>query len=193
MFARICPPQRLSFSSRPAGVQQRLSQTLRSLFLLSVLLGSVGLSACKSSPTLPGTTIPDTPEVRGVLETLERYRVALVRKDATGVLALVDKSYLDTAGTDDPSDDLNQARLAPTLRNRLSQLESLRFAMDYVSVDIQGSRAKVRVWIDASFRFKPILAPDGTPRERPQFERLQDFNELELIRIGQQWKIVRGI
>lgn len=127
------------------------------------------------------------------METLERYRVALVRKDAAGVLALVDKSYLDPAGTDDPSDDLNQARLAPTLRNRLSQLESLRFAMDYVSVDIQGSRAKVRVWIDASFRFKPILAPDGTPRERPQFERLQDFNELELIRIGQQWKIVRGI
>lgn len=172
---------------------QRAFFSFRALALGAFLALSFTLTGCKSSPTLPGTNIPDTPEVRSVLETLERYRVALVRKDAAGVLALVDKSYLDTSGTDDPSDDLNQERLAPTLRNRLSQLESLRFAMDFVSVDIQGARARVRVWIDASFRFKPILSPEGTPRDQPHFERLQDFNEFELIRIGQQWKFVRGL
>lgn len=185
-------PRNVPMSDRLAS-PPRVFSSFRALAVAALLLMSLGLSACKGSPTLPGTNIPDTPEVRSVLETLERYRVALVRKDAAGVLALVDKSYLDTSGTDDPSDDLNQERLAPTLRNRLAQLESLRFAMDYVSVEIKGARARVRVWIDASFRFKPILAPDGTPREQPQFERLQDFNEFEFIRIGQQWKFVRGL
>ncbi len=168
---------------------------LRSL-LLAFGLGLVAVSAtaCKDAPTIPGTEIPDTEENREILRVLERYRTAFVRRDAAGILATAHPTYYDTAGTDDPGDDIEYELLGPILRERMSQIESIRFTIDYLEVNVVGDRAVVKVWIDASFRLAPIVNPEtGGMRVESQHARKQDHAMFELLRDGASWRITRGL
>ena len=159
------------------------------------LLASSALTAisCKHPSSLPGTEIPNTPEARAVLEVVEKYRISFLRKDAPAVWALAHTSYHDQAGTDDPTDDVDFNSLGPLLRTRLAQIDTLRFAIDYVSLRVERDRAILRVWIDASYRMKPILGPDGRPREQSNYETQQDFAEFELVHDKDLWRFVRGL
>jgi hypothetical protein len=158
---------------------------------LALALAATG--ACKGEATIAGTEIPDTPENQQILKVLERYRMSFVRRDAAGVLATAHKTYHDEAGTDDPSDDVQYPDLGPLLRRRLEQIDSMRFTIDYLDIAVHGERAIVHVWIDASFRMKPLLDPLGTARMTPRYSRKQDHAEFELLRDGGTWLIVRGL
>lgn len=151
------------------------------------------LTGCKGSTTIPGTEVPDTADNRQIIAVLERYRTAFVSRDAAAVLSTAHPTYYDHAGTDDPSDDTTYNELGSVLRRRLSQLDSIRFTIDYLDVQGVGDRAIVRVWIDASFRFKPLLDAFGEPRPSPTFARVMDHSEFELVREGENWLIVRGL
>jgi hypothetical protein len=164
-----------------------------SLGLVAIFILLVAAPACSNSPKIPGTEIPDTEENRAVVSVLERYRTAFVQKDAARVLATAHKTYHDEAGTDDPQDDLTYPDLGSILRRRMAQVDSIRFTMDYLEVQVSGDRATARVWIDASFKMKPLLAPDGVPRSSPQFSRKQDFNEFTLLLEGETWLITHGM
>lgn len=166
------------------------------LALAPMLLTStapLALVGCKGGPTIPGTEIPDTQDNRQIISVLERYRTAFVSRDAAAVLATAHPTYLDTAGTDDPSDDTTYNELGPLLRRRLSQLDSIRFTIDYLEVLQTEDRAVVRVWIDASYRFKPLLDAYGEPRLQSPYARVMDHAEFELVREGETWQIVRGL
>lgn len=196
-------PEREQITSHQLGLSlfararaRTLSLALTGTVSLPAMLGvtTVGvLSGCKGGPTIPGTEIPDTEDNRQILAVLERYRTSFISRDAAAVLATAHPTYLDTAGTDDPSDDTTYSELGPLLRRRLSQLDSIRFTIDYLEILGEGDRAVVRVWIDASFRFKPILDSFGEPRESPPYHRVMDHSEFELVREGDTWLIVRGI
>ncbi|MBK6917266.1 MAG: hypothetical protein IPH07_07695 [Deltaproteobacteria bacterium] len=158
---------------------------------LSALATSV--VACKKEPTIPGTEIPDTSENRDILAVLERYRTAFVRRDAAGVLATAHPTYYDTAGTDDPGDDVEYTELGPLLRERMAQLESVRFTIDYLEIDVLKDRASVRVWIDASFRLQPVVDEAGAVKVDGYHTRKQDHALFELVRDGRAWRITRGL
>ncbi len=160
--------------------------------LLAVAL-AVPAGGCQNKDTIPGTEIPDTPDNLEILKVLERYRMAFVQRDAAVVLSTAHKTYHDEGGTDDPSDDVEYSDLGLILRSRLSQLDSIRFTMDYIGIEVHGDRAVVRVWIDAAFRMKPILDLQGNPRTPPRYSRKQDHAEFELLRQGRSWLIVRGL
>lgn len=172
---------------------------LRSLLFACGLAFGLGVvtvpaTGCKDAPTIPGTEIPDTDENREILRVLERYRTAFVRRDAAGVLATAHPTYYDTAGTDDPGDDVEYQVLGPTLRERLAQVESIRFTIDYLEINVVDDRAVVKVWIDASFRLAPIMDEDtGGMRVESQHARKQDHAMFELLRDGNSWRITRGI
>lgn len=157
------------------------------------IAATVLLTGCKGSPNIPGTEIPDTDDNRQIVAVLERYRTAFVSRDAAAVLSTAHPTYYDHAGTDDPSDDVTYNELGSLLRRRLSQLDSIRFTIDYLEVQGAGDRAVVRVWIDASYRFKPLLDSFGEPRSAPTFARVMDHAEFELVREGENWLIVRGL
>lgn len=169
----------------------------RRLFTLCLCLAStlaVPLSACKNTPTIPGTEIPDTEENREILRVLERYRTSFVRRDAAGVLATAHPTYYDTAGTDDPADDVEYNELGPMLRERMAMLESIRFTIDYLEVHVVDQRAVVKVWIDASFRLKPLINEEtGEIRVPSEHTRKQDHAMFELLKDGQSWRITKGI
>lgn len=184
----------MSANETPIPSPSRLRATCAALLLGLVTTSAVlTLSGCKSKPTIPGTEIPDTEDNRQIISVLERYRTSLVSRDAAAVLATAHPTYLDSAGTDDPSDDTTYTELGPLLRRRLSQIDSMRFTMDYLEIHVTGDRAVARVWIDASFRFKPLLDSYGEAREQPYYNRVQDFAEFELVREGENWLVVRGI
>ncbi|MFV8754082.1 hypothetical protein ACNOYE_26350 [Nannocystaceae bacterium ST9] len=154
---------------------------------------AVTLAGCKAKPTIPGTEIPDTEDNRQIISVLERYRTSFVSRDAAAVLSIAHPTYHDHAGTDDPSDDTSYPELGPLLRRRLSQLDSIRFTIDYLEIHVTGDRAVCRVWIDAAFRFKPLLDTFGEAREQPLYNRVQDYAEFELVREGDNWLMVRGM
>lgn len=170
------------------------SRTL--IFCLGLGLASGPLVGCKDSPTIPGTEIPDTDENRDILRVVERYRVAFVRRDAAGVLATAHPTYYDPAGTDDTIDDVEYEQLGPMLRIRIAQIESMRFTIDYLEINVVDDRAVVKVWIDASFRLAPMIdAQTGEVRVEAQHARKQDHSMFELLRDGDgsTWRITKGL
>lgn len=168
---------------------------LRSLLLGLLAFGLVApVAACKDTPTIPGTEIPDTEDNQAILRVLERYRTSFVRRDAAGVLATAHPSYYDEAGTDDPSDDIGYEELGPILRERLAQLEAIRFTIDYLEVNVVQDRATVKVWIDASFKLRSIADPDtGNVRVEGRHTRKQDHAMFELLLEDGAWRITRGL
>jgi hypothetical protein len=161
--------------------------------VLGLSVAGFGMAGCSAGPTIPGTEIPDTEDNRQILGVLERYRTAFVSRDAAAVLSTAHPTYYDDSGTDDPSDDTTYAELGPLLRRRLSQIDSIRFTVDYLEILGEGDRAVVRVWVDASFRFKPLLDSYGDARASPTYSRVQDHSEFELVREGPNWLIVSGM
>ena len=161
--------------------------------LALVLALPLGASGCKGKPTIPGTEIPDSEENRAILLTLERYRTAFVARDAATVLASAHPTYFDSAGTDDPSDDVDYPTLGALVRRRFAQLDAVRMTVDYLEIHVHGDRATVKVWIDASFRFKPLLDVEGAPRPQSPYARKQDHARFELLREEGAWLIVSGL
>lgn len=178
-------------------LQRALAATLAlaPMLVTSTVAAGAGLvmTGCKAKPTIPGTEIPDTEENRQIISVLERYRTAFVSRDAAAVLATAHPTYYDNAGTDDPSDDTTYNELGNLLRRRLSQLDSIRFTIDYLELHQTEDRAVVRVWIDASYRFKPLLDSYGETRRQAPYARVMDHSEFELVREGETWLIVRGL
>lgn len=167
---------------------------LRSLLLGLTVLGlSAPVVACKDTPTIPGTEIPDTEDNQAILRVLERYRTSFVRRDAAGVLATAHPSYYDEAGTDDPSDDIGYGELGPILRERLAQLEAIRFTIDYLEINVVQDRAIVKVWIDASFRLRSINDEVGDVRVAGQHTRKQDHAMFELVLDNGAWRVTKGL
>lgn len=161
---------------------------------LATAVAIPAMTGCKSGPTIPGTEIPDTEDNREILRVLERYRTSFVRRDAAGVLAMAHPTYYDTAGTDDPEDDIEYSELGPMLRERMAQLESIRFTIDYLEVNVVQDRAIVKVWIDASFRLASIVDPEtGEVRVESEHSRKQDHAMFELVRENGTWRITRGL
>ncbi len=161
--------------------------------LLVVLCFALLSVACKNVPKIEGTDIPDTEDNRQIIFSVERFRTAFARKDAAMMLASAHPTYLDEAGTEDPSDDVGYEELGSLLRRRLAQIESLRFTIDYLRISVQGDRATVDVWIDAAFRMKPLLDADGGVRAPPRYSRKQDHARFELVRDGESWLITSGM
>jgi hypothetical protein len=171
-----------------------MRRRLASLLLSLVVLGPASPVGCKDGPTIPGTEIPDTDENRDILRVLERYRTSFVRRDAAGVLSTAHPSYYDPAGTDDPTDDIEYSELGPILRERLAQLEAIRFTIDYLEINVVSDRASVKVWLDASFQLRSIAdSESGTVRVEGRHTRKQDHHMFELIRDQGAWRITKGL
>jgi hypothetical protein len=148
-----------------------------------VLLAAIAL-AC-TPHRIPGTSVLDTPDNRAIFATIEAYRQAMERLDAAAVMALVAPEYFDDAGTPDPSDDVDRARLAKTLPEDLAKLEAIRIGMTVRRVDTEDDHATAEVLYDGWFRVK---TPNGlVPR------RESDVHRMKFRRMQGEWKITAGL
>lgn len=142
------------------------------------------LAAC-ATHQIAGTEIADTADNRAVLASVQAYAEALQRRDAAGILALVSPDYFDNAGTADPSDDLDFARLEQTLPGDLARLESLRVEVQVRRITVDKETAVAELWSDGWYRIR--TAQGVVPR------RDQDLHRMKLARRDGVWKIVAGL
>jgi hypothetical protein len=151
----------------------------------ALLALAVTLAAGCAPKHLPGTEIPATNDTRAIYDTLERYRQALEKRDVDGILALVAPSYYDTAGTPDPSDDLDRPRLEAALRDQLPKAESLKVDFTIRRIDVAGDDAQAEIFFDSFYRVKTPTTQ--VPR------RDSDVQRLKLKRLDNKWLFVSGL
>jgi hypothetical protein len=105
--------------------------------------------------------------------------------DAAAVLALVAPNYYDVAGTPDPVDDLDRARLEVALAGTLARAEGLRLSLTVRKIEVQGDEARAEVFYDEYYRVKTPAAQ--IPR------RDSDLHRMRLQKLGGAWKFVSGL
>jgi hypothetical protein len=142
------------------------------------------LAAC-AAHRIPGTEVADTEENRAVYAVVQGYAEALQRRDAAALLALVSPAYFDNAGTADPADDLDFARLEQSLPADLGRLESLRVEIQIRNIAVEGEAAVAELWSDGWYR---IQTPQGVVPRRDQ-----DLHRMRLARSDGAWRIVGGL
>lgn len=145
-----------------------------------------GFVGCAHDANLPGTTVPDTPANRAILETIENYRTRLVERNVEGLLLLASKNYFEDSGTPQADDDYGYEGLRHILTHRLGRLKSIRYQIRYKAVKVQGKKAHVEVLIDGSFEL--------TAEVGDQYRRISDFHEFVMDEAGDgKWKFVSGM
>jgi len=152
---------------------------LRTLLPVALLL-----SAC-AAHRIPGTEIADSEANRAVYAVVQGYAQALQQRDAATLLSFASPDYFDNAGTADPADDMDFARLEQTLPVDLGKLESLRIEVQVRSLTVEKDAAVVELWSDAWYR---IQTPQGVVPQRDQ-----DLHRMRLARRDGVWKIVAAM
>ena len=152
---------------------------------IALLALAAALAAACSPKNIPGTEIESTQETRAVYEVVKEYRAALEKRDVPGILALVAPSYYDTAGTPDPADDLDRARLEASLNQDLPRADSVKLEFTVRHIDVKGDEAQAEIFFDEYYRVKTNTV--AVPR------RDSDVQRLRLKKIDGQWKFVSGL
>lgn len=109
-----------------------------------IALAALAAAACEPR-RIPGTEIASTPDTRAVYDAVEQYRQAFEKHDVNGILTLVAPGYYDTAGTPDPADDLDRARLEESLKAELPKADSLKVEFTIRRIDVRGDDAQAEI------------------------------------------------
>ena len=151
----------------------------------ALLALAAALSAACSPKLIPGTEVESTRENRAVYEVVKQFRTALEKRDVPGILALVAPDYYDTAGTPDPSDDLDRARLEASLNQDLPRADSVKLEFTVRRIEVKGDEALAEIFFDQYYRVKTNTVT--VPR------RDSDVQRLKLKKVDGQWKFVSGL
>ena len=154
--------------------------------LRSALLALIALAAAGCAPhRIPGTTIKSTGETRAIYDVVQSYRQAMEKRDAAAVLALVAPTYFDTAGTPDPADDLDRARLEATLAQDLARTEGVRVDFTVRKIETDGDHAQVELFYESYYR---VQTPAGAVPRRDS-----DVHRMMLQKLDGAWKFTSGL
>jgi hypothetical protein len=134
---------------------------------------------------IPGTDIEDTKDTRAIYEVIQTYSRGMQRREAPTVLSVVSKEYFDDAGTPDPADDMDYARLEKTLPGDLAKMESFRLELTLRKIVVDRDQAFADILYDAWYR---IQAPAGVIPKRES-----DVHRMRFKKEAGAWKIVGGL
>jgi hypothetical protein len=150
-----------------------------------LLFAAIAVAACSAkTQTIPGTKVPDTPQNQAIVERVEEYRLAMERQDARALALMASDGYREQASS--VGDDYGYDELLDILRERLSQVEDIRYSIRYMDIKREGNLAYVDVLIDASFTIEDARG------ERVR-EDMQDQNQLVLEWTGEEWMFLSGM
>ncbi len=150
------------------------------------LLLAAAAAAC-APKLLPGTDVAETRETRAIYDVIQQWVKAMNDRNAPGVLALVAPDYYDDAGTPDPADDMDRAKLERTLAEDFARVEGSKLGVTirHIDVDDAAGTAVAELYYDSYYR---VQTPSGTiPR------RDSDVYRLRLKKVAGAWKISGGL
>jgi len=171
----------------------RYSLTIALAFALSI-----SAVACGSTPrTIPGTRVTDNQANRDIIEVIEKYRLAVERRDAAALFMMASKKYFEDGGTTDGKDDYGHDQLRNVLTGRFQHGKDVRYSLRYMNVNRRcprgkkgqgndGCRAYVDVLIDASYTI-------NNAHKRPVRKDKRDQNQLVLQWENDSWKFLSGM
>ena len=144
-------------------------------------------AGCAHVDYIPGTTVLKTEENQAIVDTIEQYRQRLAARKVEELLVLASDKYFEDSGTPRSDDDYGYAGLREVLVKKLQRVKSLRYDIEYRSINVTGNRATVEVFIDGSFE----LAAESGDRYR----RVNDYHKfvLEKDKTTEHWKFVSGM
>jgi len=158
-------------------------------FLLGLALSTVGFG-CGHGRYFAGTTIPATEINQEIVNTIEEYRARLIEKNVDGLLLLASEKYFEDGGTPRSNDDYGYAGLAKILGSRLQRVESIRYDIQYKSINVgKDGRAEVEAFLSGAFELQ------GETGEH--YRRISDFHRFVLERStnggSSKWKFLAGM
>jgi hypothetical protein len=142
-----------------------------------LLLLALGCAAHK----IPGTDIDETADANAIIEVVGKYNTAIDAQDAAGILALVDSSFYDDAGTLTPEDDLDYAALKAKLPAMLLKFQDVRVKVTVKALTVVGDKASLVYNYVITFRIGQKVTTDS------------DIKRMDFKRVGGVWKIVKGV
>jgi hypothetical protein len=142
-----------------------------------ILCAALGCAAHK----IPGTEIEETADADAIIEVVGKYNTAIDAQDAAGILALVDPSFYDDAGTLTPEDDLDYATLQTKLPSMLAKFQDVRVKIVVKTLNITGDKASLVYNYVVTFRIGQKVTTDS------------DIKRMDFKRVNGVWKIVKGV
>ena len=167
---------------------RQVTTQLSILFLAASASLTTGLaSGCSRVKLIAGTGIPDNKKNREVVAVVERYRRAMIRKQTGVLMAMAHPNYFEHSGTPKGEDDYGYKGLLLVLRNRLPQLESIRYSIKYRKIHwLSPTQVQIEIYIDASFQL-------SVPGSSSKWSRYTDYNEIVLAKSKGRWLFLRGM
>ena len=142
-----------------------------------LLCASLGCAAHK----IPGTDIDENADTDAIIEVVGKYNTAVDAQDPAGILALVDPSFYDDAGTLTPEDDLDYATLKTKLPAMLHKFQDVRVKITVKTLNVAGDRASLVYNYVITFRIGQKVSTDS------------DIKRMDFKRVNGVWKIVKGV
>lgn len=136
--------------------------------------------------TIQGTEVPDTPDNRAIIATIEKYRLAVERKDAPALVMLASRDYWEDGGTPSGADDYGYAGLKQVLATRFQQADEIRYSIHYLRIRRHRDQAFVEAHVHASWTVKDAR---GEVVRRDKKSQEQFVLRYE----GDRWKFLSGM
>ncbi|MDD9940898.1 MAG: hypothetical protein OXU20_07680 [Myxococcales bacterium] len=154
----------------------------RLVALLGLLLSLLGCT----KETIPNTYVEDTKANREVIEFVEKYRVAVEKRDVGALIDMASHNYFDDMGTPGGDDDIDYAGLKSGLAQLRQELLAARYQISYRGLSYAANnRVLVDVLYTGWFR---VETADGA-----QWRRRLEPHRLVLAREGTEFKILSGM
>lgn len=163
-----------------------MSRKFRSSLAAALLVTLVGTLPACGPRYVTGTKVEYSEEREQVAEVVERYRLALERRDVEALRQLASKNYYENASTtDDPNDDYDVNGLEKVFGELKGNVKTVKYAIDITDIQVIDDAASV------DFEFKAQFLYNVAEQER--WGTSSDKNRLVLRREDGHWRIVSGM
>ncbi len=145
------------------------------------------LGAC-AHDKIPNTDVEDSPEARDVIEFVEGYRTAVIKRDVKKLFSMASPDYFDDMGTPQGDDDVDLGGLDQRLKDTFGpDLLSVHYDIKYRDVVFLPTKVLVDYTYIGRFR---VNSTDGIPR----WERRLADNRMVLTKDPDgRYKIASGM
>ncbi|HEX9605383.1 MAG TPA: hypothetical protein VF973_16640 [Myxococcales bacterium] len=151
---------------------------------IAPLLALAALAACTHN-MIPGTTVPDEPQNRAVLQVLANYKQAMEARDPNALLSLAAPGYFDKGDPNRPGDPHDLEGLRKSLPRDFGGVRSLKLDIDVRNLKIDGNSALVDYF--GVMRYAVAL-PTGE-----KWFTESDDQRMKFVKVDGDWKISSGM
>jgi hypothetical protein len=148
------------------------------------LFALAALAACTHN-MIPGTTVPDEPQNRAVLQVLANYKQAMEARDPNALLSLAAPGYFDKGDPSRPGDPHDLEGLRRSVPRDFNGVRALKLDIDVRNLKIDGDRAQVDYF--GVMRYA-VAVPTGE-----KWFTESDDQRLKFVKIDGDWKIIAGM